>query len=90
MNYSEEVKCEVCSKKSALISKALKVCKDCILDRFEKALPYIKKIHEESRIKHSLPPYPPLNGEVECKICANQCKIPEGGKGFCGLTSSPP
>ncbi len=85
MNYSEEVKCEVCSKRSSSISKALKVCKDCILYRFEKALPYIKKIHEESRIKHSLPPYPPLNGEVECKICANRCKIPEGGKGFCGI-----
>lgn len=80
-----KVKCEVCDKKSALISKALSVCKDCILARFEEALPYIKKIHRESRSEYSLPPYPPLNGEVKCKICANQCKISEGKKGFCGI-----
>lgn len=38
-----------------------------------------------SRIRFGLPPEIPKAEGVRCRICANQCSIPEGELGYCGL-----
>lgn len=87
--YVEKVKCELCGKTSELISKALKVCVECIRKKPEQAMPFIKSAHAQSRKRFGLPPEPPKdpNG-VRCVICANECRIPLGGKGYCGLRAN--
>ena len=47
-------KCELCGKK-ALISKALKVCVDCLRDRPDEARPFAEEAHRKSREKFGLP-----------------------------------
>jgi len=44
------------------------------------------KVHAESRGKFSLPPKPPKEPDgILCGVCANDCRIGVGEKGFCGL-----
>ncbi len=28
---------------------------------------------------------PPRNGSINCRICINECRIPSGSRGFCGI-----
>ncbi|MCL6615233.1 MAG: radical SAM protein, partial [Firmicutes bacterium] len=45
-----------------------------------------EEAHRTAREEFHLPPSVPRAAEgVECKICANECRIPEGGFGYCGL-----
>ncbi len=85
----EEVKCELCGSVSSLISKSLRICKDCIIKSPEKAEPYILQAHERSHARFGLPTTPPndKNG-VQCKICVNACEIQENELGFCGLRTN--
>lgn len=79
-------KCGICGRISTLISSALNVCAECIKSRPEEALPFVLKAHEKSRSPFGMPPSPPRSSEgVKCGLCANQCVIGEGEKGFCGL-----
>jgi pyruvate formate lyase activating enzyme len=42
--------------------------------------------HKRSRIAFGLPLEPPKDPQgIPCKICVNECKIPEEGLGYCGL-----
>ena len=77
--------CQIC-KKEKIISSFLGVCKDCILERFEKAKIFIEKAHSKSREAFNLPPkIPKTKGGIKCIICANECQMGEGEAGFCGL-----
>jgi len=71
---------------SNLISKVLGMCADCIRQRPDEALTYLRKAHRRVRFPYRLPPQPPKdpNG-IHCNLCANECKIGEGEGGFCGL-----
>ena len=86
---AEEVKCAICGKESKLVAKTLKVCGNCIRANSEKAEPYIKNAHYQSRRRFGLPEKPPkaANG-VKCKMCVNTCQIPKNGTGFCGLRTN--
>jgi pyruvate formate lyase activating enzyme len=78
--------CKVCGKSSILISKALSVCVDCIRSNFEKSFPFIEKAHFRSRERFNLPLTPPKEDKgVKCNFCVNECEIPLGKRGFCGL-----
>ena len=86
--YRTEIlgQCQICKKNSILISSQLGVCLQCIRTRPEKALAITDKIHAESRGKFGLPPKPPRKPDgILCGVCANDCKISVGEKGFCGL-----
>jgi pyruvate formate lyase activating enzyme len=77
--------CKICEKEKG-ISENLGVCVDCIRERPEKSIIYIKRVHEEVRKNFNLPPYPPRAEDgIECNICGNRCKIGKGEKGYCGL-----
>ncbi len=77
--------CKVCGLEKR-ISKILGVCIDCIREKPEVSLSYIKNVHENVRKNFNLPCYPPktING-IECNICENRCKIGIGEKTYCGL-----
>jgi pyruvate formate lyase activating enzyme len=79
-------KCANCGKESKLISEALLVCSDCIREHFYRIDPRIRRVHAESRIEFNLPAEPPNESSgAKCNLCVNECSIPEGGKGYCGL-----
>lgn len=79
-------KCLNCGRESRLISQALGLCLDCIRGEFAQVQPLIEKAHHASRSPFKLPGQPPRS-EVgrECQLCANQCRIPPDGRGYCGL-----
>jgi len=79
-------KCQICGAHSPTISGKLGVCLKCIREKHEEALEITDRVHAESRENFGLPPKPPSDPQgVSCGMCANECKIGPGGKGFCGL-----
>ncbi|MBM4446857.1 MAG: radical SAM protein [Chloroflexi bacterium] len=78
--------CNHCDKKSALISKSLGLCADCIHHDFQKVEPTIQEAHQKSRQSFNLPLQPPktING-VACHLCLNECQLPEGQRSYCGI-----
>lgn len=85
LNISQ-VKCTNCGRESQFISRALKVCLDCIRKDFKKLIPHLEKVHAKTREGFHLPLKPPRDPQgVKCNLCVNECQIPEGEKGFCGL-----
>jgi pyruvate formate lyase activating enzyme len=83
---SEKIRCKVCNKRSHLISTSLGVCADCIRQRTDEALPHLTEAHERARSPFELPSHPPKNpAGIPCNLCANECVIGIGEKGFCGL-----
>jgi pyruvate formate lyase activating enzyme len=77
--------CKIC-KKEKILAKFLGVCKDCILERWEKAKNFIEIAHRKSRKEFSLPEeVPKSKNGIKCNFCANECKMGKGEFGFCGL-----
>ncbi len=58
----------------------------CLKERDE-AVQIALKTHEAYRRGIGLPPRPPKGGPCKCRLCVNECEIPEGGVGFCGVMS---
>jgi pyruvate formate lyase activating enzyme len=80
--------CQVCGE-SRLVSHNLATCADCIRGRPEKTAPYVRRVQAASREEFGLPVAPPSVPEgALCRLCANECRIAEGGRGFCGLRSN--
>jgi pyruvate formate lyase activating enzyme len=65
--------CQRCNRE-AVVSKSLKVCVDCIRDSFSEVKRLIEAEHRERP-----------RGGIKCKVCVNECKIPEGERGYCGI-----
>jgi len=83
------MECLNCKKESPLITEILGVCLDCIREDFHKVLPMLKKAHRISRRKFGFPEEVPRDSEgIKCTICSNECQIPEGGFGYCGLRTN--
>jgi pyruvate formate lyase activating enzyme len=76
----------VCGRRSALISRALGVCVDCIRKRGSEALPFADSAHALARQRFGLPDSPPhADGGVSCTLCTRECRIGRIERGFCGL-----
>jgi len=83
------VECQHCGLKSPLVSQSLGLCSDCIRRHFDRVLPIIKQAHYKAREPFSLPPSPPrAESGVTCRICINECSIPEGEVSYCGLRTN--
>jgi pyruvate formate lyase activating enzyme len=79
-------RCKLCKRNSAEISKALSLCLACIRQRPRKALEITEKVHGQSRLRFGLPAKPPNDSKgVPCRVCMNNCRIPENETGYCGL-----
>ena len=82
----EMVKCQNCHRVSELISEFLGVCGNCIRKDFLPVAPIIKRAHAQSRRAFQLSEKPPHNKKGrKCNLCANECQIPLGERGYCGL-----
>lgn len=85
-NLASEGVCKICGKKTKFLSEILGICLDCIRLRPDEVKSIIMEAHKSIREKHGLPGEPPrtLNG-IRCNICANECRIGVGERGYCGL-----
>jgi len=78
--------CRVCGKKSKFTAESLKICVQCLRERSEESLPYMREAHARARSRFGLPPTPPRSPEgIPCNICANECRIGKGEISYCGL-----
>lgn len=87
--YKTNKACKICKTSDNLVSQTLEVCLNCIREKPKETEKYIVEAHKKSRSEFDLPPFPPKakNG-AKCKICVNECQIPLGEKGFCGLRTN--
>ena len=78
--------CNLCHKESITISKTIGFCLRCIREHFSQVWPSIQSVHQQVRERFNLPAEAPRSpdGSV-CHLCLNECDIPEGGSGLCGL-----
>ncbi|MEM2047879.1 MAG: radical SAM protein [Candidatus Jordarchaeales archaeon] len=82
-------KCSVCGRENMLISANLGVCGSCLRERAEEALPIALRVHARRRSDFGLPLFPPKSKSgVACRLCVNECMIPEGERGYCGLVEN--
>ncbi|MEM4035751.1 MAG: radical SAM protein [Fervidicoccaceae archaeon] len=78
--------CLSCGKLSRLVSSSVGACYACLVSRPGEALSAAARSRERWRESAGLPPTPPRNrGGPRCAVCVNECSIPEGGLGFCGV-----
>lgn len=79
-------RCILCNATSKTISQELGICLRCIRARPKEALAHAMKTHRKSRAAFGLPEKAPKDPDgVPCKICVNECRIPENETGYCGL-----
>lgn len=78
--------CRACGKEVGPLSETLPVCLDCLRSGKESIKPFVKEAHHRSRKPFQLAAAPPREERgISCQVCVNQCQIPEGGWGYCGL-----
>ncbi|MBP1724338.1 MAG: Radical domain protein [Deltaproteobacteria bacterium] len=81
-----EARCRLCNLSANPVSKEIGICANCLKAKHNEALPFVMKAHRKSRTAHRLPETPPQEKDgVPCSLCVNECRIPEGGLGYCGL-----
>jgi pyruvate formate lyase activating enzyme len=78
--------CVACGRTITLSSQTLPICLDCLRSGKEAIEPVILEAHHQSRKLFQLVDQPPRDASGRsCQICVNECRIPEGGWGYCGL-----
>jgi pyruvate formate lyase activating enzyme len=79
-------RCRLCTLTSKFVSQEIGVCANCLKRKPEEALPLAMQAHRKSRNGYHLPETPPHEPQgASCRLCVNECSIPEGGLGYCGL-----
>jgi len=83
------VECKNCHRVSELIAEVLGICGDCIRKDFSRVATLIAMAHARTRRAFRLPEKPPKEEKaVKCTLCGNECQIPAGERGFCGLRTN--
>ncbi len=77
-------KCKLCGYESEEISESIRVCVNCLRENPEEALKISRESHRKWRRLIGLPTEVPRKG-IQCLLCVNECKIPEGSSGYCGI-----
>jgi len=78
--------CVLCGAADRTVASHLGVCLECIRQRAGEALALAEVARAAARAPFGLPPAPPrAAGGVRCGLCAQDCLIGEGERGFCGL-----
>ncbi|MGB9627378.1 MAG: radical SAM protein [Thermodesulfobacteriota bacterium] len=86
MAVAQEERCLACGKKANPLSHTLEICLDCLRSGEKNIQTLIEEAHHRSRSPFQLVDRPPEEESgIPCSICINQCRIPEGGWGYCGL-----
>jgi len=84
MEDASSTLCNVCHTDSGRISKALGVCRACILDRWDEARPIVEEAHRSILREYGLP-FPPPSQGLGCGQCVNLCRLGAGQVGPCGV-----
>jgi len=79
------LRCAHCGRSSPRVARALRVCRACLLDHFERYRDALDGSRAQGRLPYGLPARVPQGGGVVCALCANRCAPREGEKGYCGL-----
>jgi pyruvate formate lyase activating enzyme len=78
--------CRLCGTSFISISKTLGVCLHCIREHPEQALALTDLAHKKARAAFGLPGNPPQDPKgIPCSLCVNECRISDGGNGYCGV-----
>lgn len=78
-------RCVLCHGVS-LLSSYLGVCPRCVREEPEEATAVASKRHAAARQALGLPSQPPRSsGGIPCKLCAAECIMAEGERGYCGI-----
>jgi pyruvate formate lyase activating enzyme len=78
--------CRLCNLSSNPVSKEIGVCANCLKAKPDEAMPLVMEAHRKSRSAYHLPQTAPKAHQgIPCNLCVNECRIPEGGLGYCGL-----
>ena len=76
------ITCHECREKPA--AKAIGMCADCL--RNISSVQKLIELHRNIRKRYGLPQNPPKNSDgIGCNLCANNCRMAPGEKGYCGL-----
>lgn len=75
-------RCQAC--RNAWAADAAGLCRECIR-RFRDPC-MVGRLHIPYRKAWGLPATPPCSrGGIRCRLCANECEMGEGDRGYCGL-----
>ncbi|MHC4703290.1 MAG: radical SAM protein, partial [Planctomycetota bacterium] len=78
--------CTKCGRVSEEIAEVLSICVDCLREADDDFFAVLKKVHARSREEFGLPASAPCDpAGVQCSLCRNECRIPVGGRGYCGV-----
>jgi pyruvate formate lyase activating enzyme len=77
-------RCGVCGVTSRRVSGALGVCGQCLREGKPEGIARAREAHRACRAEFGLPTTPPRDGRA-CGWCANNCRIPDGGLGYCAV-----
>ncbi len=78
------MRCEYCGEKLDYIPEILKLCKNCLIKNFDNIKEKLSFIHKNSRKRFDLT-FPDKRKGIKCGLCARECYIENGERGFCGL-----
>jgi pyruvate formate lyase activating enzyme len=79
----------LCGSTSTPVARTLGVCLACIRQRSNEVEPLVTAAHAAARAPYGLPPSQPrASGGAACRLCANQCVIADGERGYCGLRAA--
>jgi pyruvate formate lyase activating enzyme len=79
------MRCAGCEKESRTIAASLGLCADCLRSKEPVFSNHAALMHRQVRSKFLLPNVVPRGLGRRCNRCANECAIPDGGSGFCGV-----
>lgn len=78
--------CRRCGLSTRPVSEAIGVCLHCLRTRPEEALPIAQEAHRRAREAFGMPAVAPRTpGGIRCGLCAWDCTLGEGERGYCGL-----
>ncbi|MFQ6036602.1 MAG: radical SAM protein [Sedimentisphaerales bacterium] len=78
--------CKKCGKVSEEIAQIMSLCAGCIRQPCDVDVAEFQEIHARSREEFGLPASPPSASDgLPCGLCQNKCRIPIGGRGYCGV-----
>lgn len=78
--------CRHCGVTSRRIAAVLSFCARCIRARGARILPELQEIHVDTRRRFGLPASPPQDEQgLECGLCQNGCRVPQGQSGYCAV-----
>jgi len=71
------------------MAAALGVCPGCVRLDPDRAVEVADAAHRNARASFGLPPSTPVSpGGVRCPLCARECRVATGERGYCGLRSA--